>query len=57
MLDHSRTTGNQVFIIEHLEEYLRGNIVRIVARQHKLLSVEDLVQVHPQEVATYYIII
>jgi len=57
MLDHTRTTGNEILIVEHLEEDLRGDVVWIVARQHELLSVEHLVQIHPEEVATYYIII
>ena len=57
MLNHTRTTRDEILIVEHLEEYLRGDVVWIVARQHELLSVEHLVQVHPEEVATYYIII
>ena len=57
MLNHTRTTRDEILIVEHLEEYLRGDVVWIVTRQHELLSVEHLVQVHPEEVATYYIII
>ena len=52
MLNHTRTTGNEVAIVEHLEEYLRRDVVRIVARQHKLLTTKHLVQVHTQEVGT-----
>jgi uncharacterized protein (TIRG00374 family) len=56
MLDHSRATRNKVLIVEHLEEYLRGDVIRIVAREHKLLTIEDIAKIHPQEVATYDII-
>ena len=52
VLYHTRTTGYEVFIVEHLKEDLRRNIVGIVARQHKLLTIEHLLQVHPQEVGT-----
>ena len=51
VLDHSRTTRDEVFVVEHLEEDLRRNVVGIVARQYKLLTVEHLPQVHPQEVS------
>ena len=57
VLNHPCTTGNEVFVVEHLEEDLRGDVVGIVACQHERLSVEDIVEVHPQEVSTYYIII
>ena len=42
MLYHARTAGYQLAIVDHLEEYLRGDIIGIVARQHKLLAVEHL---------------
>ena len=57
MLDHTRTTGDEILVVEHLEEYLRGDVIRIVSCQHKLLSIENLPQVHPEEISTYYIII
>ena len=56
MLDHTRTTRNQILVIEHLEENLGGDVVRVVAREHELLPVEDLMQIHTKEVTTYYII-
>ena len=27
--------GNQILIFQHFEEYLAGDIIRIVSRQHK----------------------
>ena len=57
MLDHTRTTGNEVFVVEHLEEDLRGDVVGIITCQDERLSVEDIMEIHPQEVSTYYIII
>ena len=57
VLDHACTAGYQILIIKHLEENLRGDIIGIVARQHKLLSIEHLLEIHAEEIATYYIII
>ena len=57
VLDHTRTTRNQILVVEHLEENLRGDVVGVVACEHELLPVEDLMQIHAEEVATYYIII
>ena len=57
VLDHACTAGYQILIIKHLEENLRGDIVGIVARQDKLLSIEHLLEIHAEEIATYYIII
>ena len=57
VLDHTRATGNEVFVVEHLEEYLRGDVVGIVACQDERLSVKNIMEIHPQEVSTYYIII
>lgn len=45
LLNHARS-WDQVALIEHLEEYLAGNVVGIVAGQHKRLSVEKLPEVH-----------
>ena len=39
-LDHSGTTGYQVFVIQHFKEYLAGYIIRIVAGQDKRFSVK-----------------
>ena len=50
LLNHARAAGNQVLVVEHLEEYLAGNIVGIVAGQYKRLSVEKLPEVHFQEI-------
>ena len=49
-LDHSRTTGDQVFIIQHLEKNLTGDIVWIITRQHERFSFEQLSQVHFEKV-------
>ena len=57
MLNHTSTAGNEVLVVEHLEEDLRGDVIWIVARQDERLPVEDLSEIHPQEVSTYYIII
>ena len=43
VLNHTSTTRNQVLVVEHLEEYLRRDVVGIIARQHKLLTIEHLV--------------
>ena len=56
VLNHTCTTWDQILIVEHLEKNLRGDIIGIVARQDELLTVEHLVQIHPQEISTYYII-
>lgn len=56
VLDHSCATRYKILIVEHLEEYLRGDVIRIVAREYKLLTIEDLAKIHPQEVATNDII-
>ena len=42
-----------MLIVEHLEEDLRGDVVGIVAGKHKLIAIEDVVQVHTQEVLPY----
>ena len=49
-LYHARTARYQFFIIQHLEEYLAGYVIRIIARQYERLSVEQALQVHFQEV-------
>ena len=50
LLYHARATGNQVFVFQHLEEYLAGDVVGIVPGQHERLSVEQAFEVHLQEV-------
>ena len=50
-LDHARAAGDEVAVVEHLEEYLRGDVVGVVAGEHELPSAEKVVQVHAQEVA------
>ena len=49
-LYHARTARYQFFVIQHLEEYLAGYVIRIIARQYERLSVEQALQVHFQEV-------
>ena len=51
VLYHTRAAGYEVAVVEHFEENLRGDVVGIVAREHKLLAVEQLMQVHAEEVA------
>jgi len=51
VLNHTGAAGNEVLIVEHLEEYLRRDVVRIIAGKHKLLPVEHLAKVHAQEIA------
>ena len=51
MLYHTRTAGYQVLVVEHLEENLRRDVIRIITRQHKRLTAEDLGKVHTEEVA------
>ena len=57
VLNHTSTAGNEILIIKHLEEYLRGDVIGVVTRQDERLPIEDLTEIHPQEVSTYYIII
>ena len=45
-LNHPRAAGNEIFIVEHLEEDLGRDVVGIVAGKHKLFAAEDLVQIH-----------
>ena len=56
MLYHTRTAGDEVAIVQHLKEYLRRDVIGIIARQHKLLAVEHLSQVHSQKVSTHDIL-
>ena len=42
VLDHTCTAGDEVLVVEHLEEDLRRDVVGVVAREHELLAVEDL---------------
>ena len=57
VLDHSRTTGDEIFVVEHLEKDLRRDVVGIVACQYEWLTIEHLVEIHAEEISTYYIII
>ena len=49
-LDHARAAGDEVAVVEQLEENLRRDVVRVVAREHKRLSAEHRAEVHAQEV-------
>ena len=49
-LYHTGTTRYQFFVIQHLEEYLAGYIIRIVSCQYKRLPVEQALEIHFQEV-------
>ena len=50
-LNHTRAARNQILVINHLEEYLRRDIVGVIAGQHERLTVEELMEVHAEEVA------
>ena len=52
-LYHARTARDEVFVIEHLEEYLAGNVIRVVARKYERLSAERPFQMHFQEIVFY----
>ena len=52
-LYHARTARDEVFVVEHLEEYLAGNVIRVVARKHERLPAERPFQVHFQEIVFY----
>ena len=52
-LYHARTARDKVFVIEHLEEYLAGNVIRVVARKYERLSAERPFQMHFQEIVFY----
>ena len=43
VLNHTRTSGDEVAVVEHFEENLRGNIIRVVAREDERTTVEYLV--------------
>ena len=49
-LYHSRAAGDEVAVVEHLEKYLRGDVVGIVACEDEGLTLEHFVEVHAQEV-------
>ena len=49
-LYHTCTAGNQILIFQHFEEYLAGDIIRIVSRQHKKVARQTTLQVHFEEV-------
>ena len=51
VLDHARAAGDEVAVVEHLEEDLRRDVVGVVAREHKLAAAEELAEVHAEEVA------
>ena len=51
VLNHSRTAGDEVAVVEHLEEDLRRDVVGVVAREHELAAAEELAEVHAEEVA------
>ena len=50
LLNHARAAGDVIPIFEHLEKDLARNVVGIIAREYKLLSVEDMLEVHFQKV-------
>ena len=50
LLDHACATWDQVTILHHLEEDLRGDVVGIIARQDKGRTIKHLTEVHLQEV-------
>ena len=50
LLYHTGTAGDEILVVQHLEEYLTADIVGIVARQHKGAPLEQLVEAHAQEV-------
>ena len=43
VLNHARAAGDEVAVVEHFEENLRGNVVGIVAREDEFPPVENLV--------------
>ena len=49
-LDHARAAGDEFLVVEHLEEYLRRDVVGVVAGEHKLAAVENAAEVHAQEI-------
>ena len=51
VLNHSCTAGDEVAVVEHLEEDLRRDVVGVVAREHELAAAEELAEVHAEEVA------
>jgi small subunit ribosomal protein S5 len=46
LLYHARATGNKLFVFQHLEENLAGDVVGIVARQDEGLSLKNLFKIH-----------
>ena len=52
-LYHARAAGYELLVVEHLEEYLRRYVIRVIARKHELAPAEKPLQVHPQKVLAY----
>ena len=50
LLNHTGAARNQVFVVQHLEEYLARYVVRVVACQYKRLSLEYVFQLQFQEI-------
>ena len=50
LLDHARTTGDNILVIQHFKEYLTGDIIRVITCQYERLAVEQPVEIHFQEV-------
>ena len=47
---HTCAQRDAFFVVEHLEEYLARDIVRIVTSEHKGITVKQVVQIHFQKV-------
>ena len=50
LLDHSGTAGDDVFVFQHLEKYLAGDVVWVITGQNERLSVEQPVKIHFQKI-------
>lgn len=50
-LNHARTAGDEVAVIEHFEEDLRRDIVGVVASKDKLATTKKFAEIHAEEVA------
>ena len=51
LLDHARTAGHMVLIVQYFEEYLAGDVVRVITNDAEtLLAFEERHQVQLQEI-------
>jgi hypothetical protein len=56
LLDHTSATGDVVLEVEHLEKYLRRDIIGVIAREDKLATIKGAIKMHLQKIVGYDIV-